>query len=1009
MSDVFRFHQSRSPLKAPVRQVVSLNISTHASQGGVTGPTRAVDNLPWLSTVMSAAALKLLTPKPPSGAGKGGGSLHDALRAAHDAGDLDRFIAAASDFHRTQSVLTLSGLHPISQAAYALFDGMGASIERPRVNDLFARLEAEDTAFSAYLRNGLAADLARLNDTMLALEALRLHGGQQALSHTLALKSLYSLAIAHDLRARDREGWSVEPLKRVFDMRVHLPEWVWELDPCRSGDPIRDAAAPGAGPGKELAVSPLVRKVQAVKAFAAAAGAPSEDHACECECDDSCVPQDPCCVHARSFMTDLLVVREKLQCYLPADISDIVNVLAGESFSRKHSALLQIEQTQETETTVNGSEERDNQKSERFELSNEAQKTIESSAQFDAGVTANQSWGSGSATFTSNLSLNNSTTATDKTARNFARDIVDRSVVKIERNVRQLASRKLLSKTREVNRHAIDRIGKDLTVGIYTWVNKTLKAQVYGYGRRMVYEVFLPEPAAQYKVLMRRAFGLEEAFAGGEPPVAPPKASAITPETYLGLADDFGVDDAPAPPAMHVTLTVDLGNDYGGEHHTVFHGWVYSGANTETGGVSVPAGYQAVSFSGATSVNFNGHTSTANVVVHIGSSDLIWQMGGPDTTGPVGLPHLEGSLQVIADTYNVTNFSSHVLVECVVKDSVRAAWQGAVHALLVEAYTKQKAAYDEAKAAYDQAQADKLVAMQDFIRNRNPFFNREIERTQLKAMAISWLTCQFFDQFNAMKQRVQPCGLPQMNLHEAEDEARVIRFWEQAIDWNLMTYLFYPYFWGRKCTWADKIAEDTGDALFDKFMQAGSSRVQIPVAEGFEDHMLYWENTGQLWGQSGQPPVSGDPHWVSMVQEIKHQQDCYLDDREGRIDTAPPSAVVVIKGSDRYWDPVANTVNAAAVLADLDREISIDAVTYKIISITPDPNSPAYDPLNSNTMWWDVTLDRPCEGTTAQALPYAVGAKYIGAPWIVTVPTDLIWLKNDTECLPCYPVTCKGH
>jgi hypothetical protein len=54
--------------------------------------------------------------------------------------------------------------------------------------------------------------------------------------------------------------------------------------------------------------------------------------------------------------------------------------------------------------------------------------------------------------------------------------------------------------------------------------------------------------------------------------------------------------------------------------------------------------------------------------------------------------------------------------------------------------------------------------------------------------------------------------------------------------------------------------------------------------------------------------------------------------------------------------------------------------------------------------------DRPYEGVAATKLKYAVGAKFAGVPWIVTVPTNLVWLKNDTYCLPCYPLKeCASH
>jgi len=38
-----------------------------------------------------------------------------------------------------------------------------------------------------------------------------------------------------------------------------------------------------------------------------------------------------------------------------------------------------------------------------------------------------------------------------------------------------------------------------------------------------------------------------------------------------------------------------------------------------------------------------------------------------------------------------------------------------------------------------------------------------------------------------------------------------------------LTYLFYHSMWARKCKWADLIDEDSGDALFDKFLMSGAA------------------------------------------------------------------------------------------------------------------------------------------------------------------------------------------
>ena len=76
---------------------------------------------------------------------------------------------------------------------------------------------------------------------------------------------------------------------------------------------------------------------------------------------------------------------------------------------------------------------------------------------------------------------------------------------------------------------------------------------------------------------------------------------------------------------------------------------------------------------------------------------------------------------------------------------------------------------------------------------------------QLKHAAISYITCQFFDDNNALKGKVKGCGFPQMDLPETKRESTLVRFMEQAFEWQFMNYMLYPYFWGRKCSWEEKL------------------------------------------------------------------------------------------------------------------------------------------------------------------------------------------------------------
>jgi hypothetical protein len=276
-------------------------------------------------------------------------------------------------------------------------------------------------------------------------------------------------------------------------------------------------------------------------------------------------------------------------------------------------------------------------------------------------------------------------------------------------------------------------------------------------------------------------------------------------------------------------------------------------------------------------------------------------------------------------------------------------------------------------------------------------------------MAISYVSCQFYDQFDAMKYRVKPCGHAQMDIREAEIEGRFVQFFEQAFNWNLMTYIFRGYYWGRKHTWREKLLQESGDPIFKQFLAAGSARVLLPIRDGYLDHVEYFLTTGEIWGNSGKPPLPDDPHYVSLAQELKEQKDNYYTDRLGRVDVVQGSAQVRLHDTPDYWnlgDPAAGIaahLDQLAIDADIDREIVLDARVYRIVSIDKNPAGAALPPID-----WTITLDRAYEGDTAANLAWSTGALFVGAPWEFVTPTSLTFLREKAQCLPCYPLKeCK--
>jgi hypothetical protein len=195
-----------------------------------------------------------------------------------------------------------------------------------------------------------------------------------------------------------------------------------------------------------------------------------------------------------------------------------------------------------------------------------------------------------------------------------------------------------------------------------------------------------------------------------------------------------------------------------------------------------------------------------------------------------------------------------------------------------------------------------------------------------------------------------------------------------------MTYLFYPYFWGKRQanwddgpTWIDKITgiQDV-DPLFEKFLKAGAARVTVPVRPAFAEAVWNYVSTKQVW-PGGEKPTIDDPLYVSIVEEIQQQQGAYIEKSEGTISVERDNAQVVGTGTNFEE-------------SDVDREIYIESKRYVIAEV-----------LEAEQQ---LTLAEPYYGETKEHARYYIGARLVGGPWEVKVPTSLVYLQQDSSPLP---------
>jgi hypothetical protein len=530
-------------------------------------------------------------------------------------------------------------------------------------------------------------------------------------------------------------------------------------------------------------------------------------------------------------------------------------VLKGEDKERRHRRLDRTEETYTVETETIEQTERDSQTADRFELKKETEKTIQSDMSIDAGVTVSASYGPVELGAYANFAYSQSSTDTTRTSSNFARDVVDRSVTKIQKRARQERISKTLMEIEEINVHGLTNAGgQGHITGVYRWVDKHYEAQIYNYGKRMMFEFVVPEPAAYYYYSQDND---------------PANVTDLDKPAELGLLRHTDITDwnfgtyiraynvqgvAPPPPAWKV-MTMALDQNGMTDDQAI---------SKSTRELVVPDGYVARNW-GYIWRGWVGSDSYFQLLVGLNPNDGPYTLDNEDSVVPIG---------VVGN--DLRAFAATVEVFCERTQRAYEAWQ-------IATFEKIVAAFEAATAAYE----DKLKAAEArrgvVIEGRNPGLNLIILRNELKKHCLSLLTGEDYWSFDAVSG-----SPPVMDLLEAVDEGTFIQFFEQAFEWEQMTYLFYPYFWSRPTTWSKRINFNDPDPHFNQFLQAGSARVVIPVHPAYNDAILHYVETGAIWN-GGSPPHIDDPMFISIVEELK----AATDDLGGATAEGDPWTVVV--------------------------------------------------------------------------------------------------------------------
>lgn len=713
-------------------------------------------------------------------------------------------------------------------------------------------------------------------------------------------------------------------------------------------------------------------------------------------------------------MQDLMIVRQEFLKYETSEIAHIENVLKGEIKSKKHRDLHRVEETLVEETEKSEEVEKELETTDRFELQSETSKTISQDTSKDAGVTATGTYGPVTVEAHGNYASNNATEESRTSATSYSKDVVSRSLQKIKERVLKRRSSTDISEIEIINKHEINNTDNNPTniAGIYHWINKYYNAQVVNYGKRTMLEFMIPEPSAFYRFAQKQKPNQDlTAQKPDEPGFCKKgkffqlKPTDLTATNYMCFVGKSGVSDIEAPPPTYIVKSGTITQHFSPDSNTA-----KSGEKSDT--ISIPTNYKAITAEYVIAVG-RGHPksgvtdnvhSNFGIRITCGNNILLSKQATThhnateiDNDGtviqiPTGDYPFDGELGLdipraqeeeillndeegdfnIAMTYASDLYLFAILnvaIKCQRKDNAFKQWQIDTFNAIMNAYKSLKLDYDEA------------VETQEFqseisIQGQNPLVNRAIEKAELKKHAISILTGQQYEGFNAMDQdHRQGLGYPEIDLQDAAEEGAFVQFFEQALEWRHITYLFYDYFWGRKEKWVDKIHAKDTDPVFEKFLRAGYARVWIPLRPGFDNAVLHYIHAGGApWSEKDAPICQEEGtedislmSTVAILEELKEQLDNDFTER--------PGTITVVKGSKKVIGDDETDFTAD----DVDKEILIHLETYRIAAVE-----------NSQ----EIYLRDAYSGDDENGIGVSLGVKYVGEPWLVEVPTSLVMLQE---------------
>ncbi|WP_228409943.1 hypothetical protein [Chryseobacterium viscerum] len=565
-------------------------------------------------------------------------------------------------------------------------------------------------------------------------------------------------------------------------------------------------------------------------------------------------------------IADYLKVEQTTHAYVEGEVANIENIMAREYREKSTRRLRRSENTTTTSSDTEREQLTDTTTATRFEMQNEIAKMMQEASDSNTQFGVNASYAGGNYNINTSMGLGNAShSSRDESTRQAvtqAQDITSRAMDRIVTKVHEERIEKIIEEFEENNSHGFDnKKGDKHVVGVYRWVDKLMKNQIYDYGKRMMFEFMIPEPAKLHLLGMAKS-----KFVKPEDPriseTMPMKDfSALSNEATLKYwISKYNVE---IEKFLQNSIKVTKGFAYGRDKTPDMS--ETAGASSAIGlqdVVKIPEGYISTEYS----ISGGGKEYVSSLLnINIADQRIVNGITTPGFSKTGSFVGYTGDVSVSISTDRFYSFETSLSITCILTEDAKKQWQLKTFKAIIDAYEVALVEYNNAVSEEE----NKAVAIKD----SNPNFYRQIENTILRKNCISYMADRATNSIHGfgLSGLTQGSSFTDYETRLSKDLDKYtafVKFMEQAFEWENLSYYLYPYYWGSKQNWSDLYKAENTDPVFKAFLQSGMARVVATVRPGFEAAVQFYLGTGKIWN-GGEVPVIGDDLYLSIVDEMK--------------------------------------------------------------------------------------------------------------------------------------------